>query len=402
MTKLSDVSRIVDCEHKTSPIDEQAPYGYAVGTPALKRGRIDVLYARPVSRETYAEWTRRLVPQKGDIILSREAPVGRLGFVDGSNRVCLGQRTVLIRASEESVLPKYLFHLIRGRYIQEWMTRRSMGSTVHHLNVSDIKQMPVGRLPSIETQREIVNLLEPIEKVIALCLETVKRQNELGDLLFHTWFHQFDFPDHFGKPYRASGGQLKPTSTLGLEIPVEWTLERLEDHLEFQRGFDPGSELYKNSLDHPNLVPFLRVGDLEERSEIFVDRNTKGLIICQPEELLVTFDGSVGKVATGLYGAISGGFRIIKPKSKVVSPSVAYFIMRSERVQSIIQKFSTGTVLKHASGSIKKLVLPYSKTELEAFSHVVSPLFLAIQNLNLTRITLESALVETTAKLVRF
>ena len=402
MVSLHEVAKIVDCEHKTAPTVEHNPFAFAVGTPALKHGRIDVSNARPISQETYESWTRRSIPRDGDIIMSREAPVGRLGYVDSSQRYCLGQRTVLVRADPDQVLPKYLYHLVRGRYIQEWMSRRAMGSTVHHLNVADIKQMPVGQLPSLENQTQIVELLDPLEKLIEACLETSKRQNELGDFLYHAWFHQFDFPTPEGQPYRSSGGKLESTDTLGLEIPSGWEVKKLDNYLDFQRGFDPGSQSYGVSYDHKTSIPFIRVGDLEQPSDIAVDKDTKGLVICRPEDLIVSFDGSVGKVATGLSGAISGGLRIVQPKTQVISRSVAYFIMRSQRIQSIMQKYSTGSVLKHASSSIPKLVIPFSSSQMEAFSELANPLFSSIQQLNLTRETLEQGLLDATAKLIRF
>lgn len=400
MRSLSDVSLITDCEHKTAPTDEHTTFAYAVGTPALKHGRIDISACRPISRQTYELWTRRMEPKAGDIILSREAPVGRLGFVDGSKKVCLGQRTVLLRADEDMVLPKFLYYSLRSPNIQEWMKRRSMGSTVHHLNVGDIRNLPIGQLPSIAKQQEIVDLLQPIETLILLCLESIALQNELGDRLFHKWFHQYDFPDTFGKPYRSSGGELASTSTFGLELPSKWNLERLDNHLSFDRGFDPGSESYQNEPQGSNLVPFLRVGDLETTAEIFVDKATDGLVFCKPEDLLVTFDGSVGKVAIGLSGAISGGFRIVRPLGETISTATAYFIMRSARIQSLIQKFSTGTVLKHASNSISRLVLPYSPEQIAEFDRLTSPLFRGVQTLNTMRNHLERALSKSMSRLM--
>src|SRR4051794_16594609 len=73
---LADVcSNIVDCAHKTAPIDPDGKY-FAVGTPAMRGNRIDYREARPISEATFDAWTTRLRPQEGDLLLAREAPVG--------------------------------------------------------------------------------------------------------------------------------------------------------------------------------------------------------------------------------------------------------------------------------------------------------------------------------------
>ena len=101
---------IVDCEHKTAPIqNEGIP---SIRTTDIKNGFLDFKSANKVSEETYKQWTQRLEPQPNDLILAREAPVGQVGIVPKGQRVCLGQRTVLIRPNQQKVYPFYLLYLL--------------------------------------------------------------------------------------------------------------------------------------------------------------------------------------------------------------------------------------------------------------------------------------------------
>src|SRR5690606_18060292 len=86
---LADVClQITDCEHKTAPAAPRGTeYGYSVGTPCIKNGRLLLDAAKRVDRATYEKWTARAVPQKDDIILTREAPVGEAALLDGNSRV---------------------------------------------------------------------------------------------------------------------------------------------------------------------------------------------------------------------------------------------------------------------------------------------------------------------------
>lgn len=164
--RLGDLAVVVDCEHKTAPAaDRGAEYGYSVGTPHIRGGRIDYGTAKRVSKETFEAWSRRAVLGKGDLILAREAPVGQVGRVNAELPTCLGQRTVLVRPRHEVVDERFLQAYLLGREAQKWMEDRSSGSTVAHLNVSDVREIPV-RVPSISEQRRISALLGAFDDLI--------------------------------------------------------------------------------------------------------------------------------------------------------------------------------------------------------------------------------------------
>ncbi|EQD43634.1 type I restriction-modification system, S subunit, partial [mine drainage metagenome] len=108
---LNDLCRaIVDCEHKTAPTK---PAGHpSIRTPNIGRGRLILDGVNRVSDETYRQWTQRMEPMPGDLILAREAPIGNVAIIPKGLKVCLGQRTVLIRPESTKILPQYLVYLM--------------------------------------------------------------------------------------------------------------------------------------------------------------------------------------------------------------------------------------------------------------------------------------------------
>lgn len=164
---LSEIATVVDCEHRTAPAAPQGDaYGYSIGTRDIKGGRIDFTVAKRVSRQTWADWSRRAVVGAGDLILAREAPVGQVGFVSGALPVCLGQRTVLVRPNEAHVDARYLHFRLLAPDAQGWMEARAEGSTVVHLNVSDVRQLPIPGLPPLDQQRRIAAVLGGLDDLI--------------------------------------------------------------------------------------------------------------------------------------------------------------------------------------------------------------------------------------------
>jgi type I restriction enzyme, S subunit len=171
--------KIVDCEHKTAP--EAVPgteYGYSVGTPHIRNGRILLGAAKRVDKETYAGWTVREVPRDDDLILAREAPVGQVGRIAHGERICLGQRTVLLRPDIAKIDPRYLHYLLLSPAVQEAMASKAAGSTVAHLNVKDIRELPLPSLPVRSYQVAVADLLAALddkitvnERIAAMCYE---------------------------------------------------------------------------------------------------------------------------------------------------------------------------------------------------------------------------------------
>lgn len=166
---LNDVcSLIVDCEHKTAPSAAQGhEYGYSVGTPNIRNGRLLLSSAKRVDRQTFDAWSGRARPQKDDIILTREAPAGEAAFLDGTVPICLGQRTVLLRPDPERIVPRFLHYRLLGPAVQERIQARAGGSTVSHLNVHDVRRLVLDDVPSRYEQNAIATLLGALDDKIA-------------------------------------------------------------------------------------------------------------------------------------------------------------------------------------------------------------------------------------------
>ena len=149
-TMLDITELIVDCEHKTAPRQDSGHP--SIRTPNVGKGELILDRVNRVSEETYALWTRRAIPMPSDLILAREAPAGNIGVIPEGEQVCLGQRTVLIRPKKEIINSYYLAYLILHPLTQKRLLAHSTGATVQHVNMKDIRQLPIGNLPSLREQ----------------------------------------------------------------------------------------------------------------------------------------------------------------------------------------------------------------------------------------------------------
>ncbi|WP_258538036.1 restriction endonuclease subunit S, partial [Klebsiella quasipneumoniae] len=72
--------------------------------------------------------------------------------------LCLGQRMVIIRASEK-ISSKYSTIVLNSNNILKSVRPKTMGSTAPRINTSDIKPYPIP-LPPLQEQHEIVRRVE--------------------------------------------------------------------------------------------------------------------------------------------------------------------------------------------------------------------------------------------------
>lgn len=150
-------NRIVDAINNTAPTTEDG-YGYMIRTTQIRDGRLNLEGADMVDKETFTEWNRRETPQGGDLIFTREAPVGEACIIPEDTKITLGQRMMLVRPDESVLLGRYLllwFYSEMAQYQYELMTR---GSTVEHLRVKDVPNLKIP-IPSVPKQRTIIDEL---------------------------------------------------------------------------------------------------------------------------------------------------------------------------------------------------------------------------------------------------
>ena len=181
---------IVDCEHKTAPTQETGIP--SIRTPNIGKGRLILEGVYRVSDETYAEWTRRGEPQGGDLILAREAPAGNVAVIPEGTKVCLGQRTVLIRPKKSVFEPAYLAQLLLRQNSQRRLLAHSRGATVQHINMKDIRAFKIGAIPSLADQQRIVNqvneLFDTEDRLVSIYRQKLTALDDLKKSLLHQAF----------------------------------------------------------------------------------------------------------------------------------------------------------------------------------------------------------------------
>jgi len=247
---------IVDCEHKTAP--EGDGYALSVGTRAMKHGRLVLDACKPVSETTYICWSRRMMPVQGDLVLAREAPVGQVIRVPRRPRICLGQRTVLIRPDAARVHPRFLHYWLLGPDAQGPMAAQAAGATVAHLNVEDIRRLDVSRLPrDRKHQQAAAESLGAIDDLIENNRRRVEVLEEMARAIYREWFVHFRYPGHENS---------NVVGTIVGALPDGWSAHRSRD-LMAEGVLDIGDGYRAKNSEMTGTdqgLPFVRVGNVRD------------------------------------------------------------------------------------------------------------------------------------------
>ena len=170
---ISDVcSEIVDCVNKTATIvDYVTPYKM-IRTTNVRDGRIIIEGMRYVTEETFNVWSRRLILKNGDVIFTREAPVGECGLVTDATNLFLGQRTMVYRADSKKINNLFLLSSMQSEYFQSQIEDLSGGSTTPHLRVPDCGKILL-KVPTMQEQQQISMSIQSVDRAQA------SKQNKL-------------------------------------------------------------------------------------------------------------------------------------------------------------------------------------------------------------------------------
>lgn len=231
VVSIKDVCEaIVDCVNKTAPtVEHETPYKM-IRTSNVKGGWINLDDVKFVEANVFAKWNRRATPRHGDVILTREAPLGEVGMIRTRDQVFLGQRLVLYRADPKKLDNRFLLAAFQSDYVQGQIKSLGSGATVEHMRVPDAEKLTI-KLPPLTTQHRIGEILSTYDDLIENSTRRIKILEHMAQMLYREWFVNFRFPNH--EKVKIVDSEIGP-------IPQPWDVKLLRDVSSLiSRGISP-------------------------------------------------------------------------------------------------------------------------------------------------------------------
>lgn len=269
----------VDCVNRTAPVVEYTTPYKMIRTTNVHNGFIDTDNVRFVTEETYKKWTRRLQPQKNDIILTREAPLGDVGKIRTDDNIFLGQRLYQFRPNPNKLNADYLLYSLLHSDLQGQIKGYGSGSTVEHMRLEDIPNLLIS-IPPIQEQRKIAAILSAHDDLIENNLRRIKILEEMAQNLYREWFVKFRFPGHEKARFVES--------PLG-KVPEGWEVRNLLSVADVTYGYAFQSNQFNSDF---NGKPVVRIRDvLQGTSNTFSSEKVGDKYLVENGDILVGMDG---------------------------------------------------------------------------------------------------------------
>jgi len=325
---------ITDCLNRTaSTVDTVTPYKM-IRTTNVRDGWIDLENVKYVNQDIYKKWTRRQVPLKGDVILTREAPLGEVGMLRTNDKVFLGQRLVSYRANEAKADSRFLLYAMQEKHLQSQIRAFGSGATVEHMRVPDAKKLLV-RLPPLPTQRRIASILSAYDDLIENNTRRIAILEEMARRLYEEWFVRFRFPGHEDAIFRDT--------ELG-RVPEGWEVVRLDQAVYF----NPRTKVPKEGEKL-----FVPMAALSETGMVIEPLETKpgnsGSKFRNGDTLLARITPCLENGKTGFVNFLPGdqpsacgSTEFVVLRSRTLCPEMVYIIARTARFRDVAIKSMSG------------------------------------------------------------
>lgn len=383
MARIGEIAEIFDGPHATPRKTETGPYFLSISS--LVKGRLDLTKSACLSEADFKKWTRRVTPQKWDLLFSYETRLGEAALMSDNIRACLGRRMGLLRPNKKKVIPEYLLYAYLSPAFQQVITSNTIrGATVDRIALNDLPDFPI-RIPCIEEQKKVAGLLKALDVKID-CNNRINAELEaMAKTLYDYWFVQFDFPDGNCKPYKSSGGKMVYNSTLKREIPEAWRDSNILAVAELLGG---GTPTKKKPEYWKGAIPFFTPTDADGTIYKFATADYitgEGLKksstkLFGKNTVFITARGSVGRlVLAGVEMAMNQSCYALRAKTGI--SYIYLFFLSKELIHHLAVKSSGSVFDSIVANDIKFTNLTIPDTAVvDKFAAVVEPAFERIAN----------------------
>ena len=358
-----------DGPHATPPVSDCG--GIFLGISNITpNGHIDLSDIKYISEQDLPKWTKRVVPQGGDIVFSYEATLNLYAIIPENFYGCLGRRMALIRVDENKISNKFLYYYF---FSDEWRATIAentiVGATVDRIPIAKFPEFPIS-LPSLKEQKRIADILSAYDNLIENNQKQIKLLEEAAQRLYKQWFIDLRYPGH-------------ETTKIVDGLPEGWRKDRADSFFNITIGKTPPRAEKQWFTEDGSGMPWISISDMGADSA-FLFETSEGLTleaikrynvkVVPANTVLLSFKLTVGRVS-------------ITSTEMCTNEAIAHFVTNDDSLREYtycyLKNFhydelgSTSSISKAINSKIVKampFVMP-SDDIVKAFHKVMKPIF---------------------------
>ncbi|GMO01598.1 restriction endonuclease subunit S [Parageobacillus thermoglucosidasius] len=365
------VEKFIDYRGKT-------PKKTASGVPLItakivKNGRINTPNEF-IALEDYDRWMTRGIPQKGDVVMTTEAPLGEVAQLCFDGKVALAQRIITMRGKVNVLDNGFLKYMLQSPLMQHRIHSRSSGTTVIGIKSSELKKIPIP-VPPIDIQKKIASILGSIDEKIELNLKMNETLEEMAMTLYKHWFVDFG-------PFQD--GEFVE-SELGM-IPEGWECIEIGEAVSVLGGGTPKTSV-KEYWENGDINWFSPT-DLTTQKSLFISKSSKKITklglekssakLFPPYCVMMTSRATIGEISINREEACTNqGFITLIPNETFTMYQL-YFWLKTN--MDLILSIANGSTFKEVSKTNFKKLKILKPKNIEEFTQKCEKLFKLIES----------------------
>lgn len=236
---------IIDYRGKTPHKSENGIL--TLSAKSVKNNNIDYSQCYYISDDEYKKFMVRGFPQKGDILLTTEAPLGMVAKLDRDD-IAIAQRLLTLRGKKGVLDNDYLMYYLQSPMGQSLLKSRETGTTVTGIKQSEFRKIEIS-IPDLEMQKKVSNVLNVINDKIKLNNNINNNLEQQAQAIFANEFLSLDM------------------------LPEGWKQASLIDIADYLNGL--AMQKYRPTADESG-IPVLKIKELRQG---FCDDNSE---LCSP------------------------------------------------------------------------------------------------------------------------
>lgn len=179
---------IIDYRGRTP---QKSPIGIpTLSAKSVKNGQIDYSECYYISPEEYKKFMTRGFPQKGDILLTTEAPLGMVAKLDRAD-VAVAQRLLTLRGKKGVLDNDFLMYYLQSLEGQGLLKAKETGTTVTGIKQAEFRKIVI-KVPDFQTQKKIAAILSALDEKIAINRAINENLERQVSALYKSWFEDFE------------------------------------------------------------------------------------------------------------------------------------------------------------------------------------------------------------------
>jgi len=184
-------TRIGEIVYKVGDVDHRMPKDHPNGIPYLSTGNIkangilDFANVKTISENDFLSLSRKIKPERNDIIFPRYGTIGRNALVNTDQQFLVSYSCAIIKNIPKLINPKYLYFYTLSPVVQKEIEKYIVQTTQANIGISSIENF-IFPLCDLQEQELIVQELESQFSIIDNLEGTVNMGLQKSEILRHS------------------------------------------------------------------------------------------------------------------------------------------------------------------------------------------------------------------------